>query len=341
MRKRVLCLYPLAAEVRERLNALSSSLDIAYGAPDSQETVDGLRDDGLDALLANYCPADLEHVPALEWLQTIGAGVEHLRATDPWARRIVVTNGSGLHGSAIAEYVMANVLRFSQKGPQRRENQAARRWPTAWSQDWQRLLGTSLRGRTLTVVGYGSIGRAVAGVAHGFGMRVLAVKARPALLRDTGYAVPGVGDPDGVIPERVVGIDGIAQCFAASDYAVLTLPSTPATDRVVDRAALSALPAHAVLINVARGRVLDEDALIDALRHGSIRGAVLDVASTEPVPPDSPWWDVPNLVLTPHISAVNDPPGWWDLVGALVFENLTRYAAGTPLLNIVDGAAGY
>jgi phosphoglycerate dehydrogenase-like enzyme len=122
---------------------------------------------------------------------------------------------------------------------------------------------------------------------------------------------------------------------------VLALPFTAATDRVVDAAAIAALPSRAVLINVARGRVLDEEALANALRSGAIRGAVLDVATVEPVGVDSPLWGVPNLVLTPHVSAINDPAGWWDRVAGLMRENLTRYAAGRELLNVVNGAAGY
>jgi phosphoglycerate dehydrogenase-like enzyme len=339
--KRVLCFYPLEADVRDRLRSLSPALEIVYMEPDAQTSVDALRDGAADALLANYCPADLGRVPSLRWLATVGAGVEHLRALDPWSRGITVTNGSGLHAVSIAEYVMAGMLTFSQKSAERRQNHAAHGWPGAWTEEWKGLIGTSLRGRTLTIVGYGSIGRAVAGAARGLGMRVIAIKARPSLRQDLGYAAPGVGDPDGVIPERMVGTAEIATCFAQSDYVVLAMPLTKSTDRIIDRTALMALPKHAVLINVGRGKVLDEDALIDRLRRGGIRGAVLDVASIEPVPTDSTWWDVPNLVLTPHVSAINDPVGWWNLVAGLMVENLSRYAGSRELVNVVDGAAGY
>jgi len=337
----VLCFYPLASDVRDRLRSLSPALDIVYMEPDAQSSVDAMRDETVEALLANYCPTDPRRVPSLRWLAMVGAGVEHLRAIDPWSRGITVTNGSGLHAVSIAEYAMAGMLAFSQKSAERRQNQTAHGWPAAWTEDWKGLLGTSLRGRTLTIVGYGSIGRAVAGAARGFGMRVIAVKARPSLRSDLGYAAPGVGDPDGVIPERIVGTPEIATCFAESDYVVLAMPLTKSTDRIIDRTTLAALPKHSVLINVARGKVLDEDALIDVLRRGDIRGAVLDVASTEPVPADSAWWDVPNLVLTPHVSAINDPVGWWSLVAGLMIENLSRYADGRELVNVVDGAAGY
>src|SRR5207248_2369620 len=118
-------------------------------------------------------------------------------------------------------------------------------------------------------------------------------------------------------------------------------PSTPSTERIIDAQALQSLPRHAVLINVARGKILDEEALCEALGNGALRGAALDVATDEPLPPMSPLWRVPNLVLTPHVSGIQDPEKLWDLVEGLMSENLARYAAGCELLNVVDGAAGY
>src|SRR5436190_1433431 len=153
------------------------------------------------------------------------------------------------------------------------------------------LLGVSLRGRTVTVVGYGSIGREVARIASAFGMRVLAIKARPTVKKDPGFSLPGLGDPEGSIPARTGVLADVTEFFAESDYAVLTLPATPATERIIGRAAIAALPRHAVLVNVARGKMLDETALSDALSRGSLRGAVLDVAVAEPLPNDSPLWE--------------------------------------------------
>jgi phosphoglycerate dehydrogenase-like enzyme len=254
---------------------------------------------------------------------------------------VTVTNGSGLHGTAIAEFVLGQMLFFAQNVSERQRVQAERGWPTVWSELWISLLGTSLRGRTITVVGYGSIGREVARLAHAFGMRVLAVKANPTVRRDHGYSPAGLGDPEGTIPLRIGALSELREMFAQSDYAVLTLPSTAATERVVDAEAIRALPRHAVLMNVARGRILDEVALCAALDQGALRGAVLDVATVEPVAEDSPLWRAPNLVLTPHLSAIQDREGWWNLVAGLMTENLARFAAGHELLNVVDGAAGY
>jgi phosphoglycerate dehydrogenase-like enzyme len=339
--RKVICLYPFDPSTQAALQAISPELDITFSGTDSQAEVDALADPAVDGLLANFCPADLTRVPSLRWLGLVGAGVEHLKKADPWGHGITVTNGSGLHATSIAEYTVSQMLFFTQRTAARERAHLERAWPPAWTDAWLALLGTSLRGRTITIVGYGSIGREIARLARAFGARVLAVKADPTAKADRGYTPAGLGDPDGSIPERIVRTSQLGELFAESDFAVLALPFTAATDRIVDAAAIAALPQRAVLINVGRGRVLDEGALVDALRRGAIRGAVLDVATVEPVPADSPLWSAPNLVLTPHVSAINDPKGWWDLVAGLMRENLARYAAKRELLNVVDGAAGY
>jgi phosphoglycerate dehydrogenase-like enzyme len=339
--RKVICLYPFDAPTQAALRAISPDLDITFSGTDSQAEVDALADPAADGLLANFCPGDLTRVPSLRWLGLVGAGVEHLKKADPWGHGITVTNGSGLHATSIAEYTVSQMLFFTQRTAARERAHLERAWPPAWTDPWLALLGTSLRGKTITIVGYGSIGREIARLAHAFGARVLAVKADPSARADRGYTPAGLGDPDGSIPERIARTSQLGELFAESDFAVLALPFTAATDRIVDAAAIAALPQRAVLINVGRGRVLDEGALVDALRRGAIRGAVLDVATVEPVPADSPLWTVPNLVLTPHVSAINDPKGWWDLVAGLMRENLARYAAKRELLNVVDGAAGY
>ncbi len=338
---RVQCLYPFDAPAQARLRAAAPGLDLVFAGTDSQAGVDALEADGIDALLANFCPSDLRRLPKLRWLGIVGAGIDHIRAGRPWDHGVTVTNGSGLHGTAIAEFTLAQLLQFSQRSADRQANQARRGWPMPWTDPWLALLGTALRGKTVTVVGYGSIGREIARLAHAFGMRVLAVKADPSARRDRGYSPPGVGDSEGTIPERIGMLGELGALFAQSDYAVLTLPSTAKTERAVGAAAIAALPRHAVLINVARGKILDEDALCNALRRGALRGAVLDVATTEPVPVSSSSWDVPNLVLTPHVSAIDEPEGFWQLAAGLMAENLALFASGRDLLNVVDAAVGY
>jgi phosphoglycerate dehydrogenase-like enzyme len=339
--KRVLCLYPFSPETQAQLRAISPDLEITFDGTDSQAGVDALDDPSLEALLANYAPSDKRRLPGLSWLAIVGAGIDHILHDSAWNNAVTLTNGSGLHAASIGEFTIAQMLFFSQRVADRQQAQADRAWPDAWTAAWFSLLGNRLRGRTVTVVGYGSIGREIARLANAFGMRVLAVKANPTQRFDIGYAPPGIGDPDGSIPARIAPILELPKLFSESDFAVLTLPSTPATRRVVGAYAMESLPRHAVLINVARGQILDEEALCAALRGGRMRGAALDVATHEPVLPGSPLWEVPNLVLTPHISPVQEREAWWDLVAGLMHENLARYATGRQLLNVVDAAAGY
>jgi phosphoglycerate dehydrogenase-like enzyme len=338
---RVRCLYPFAEREQAQLRAVSPALAITFSPPDGPAQANAVINRDAEVLLSNFCPSDLSGFPKLKWLALAGAGVEHLRAADPWARGITVTNGSGLHATPMGEFVMSSLLWFSQRMRDRIANQEQRGWPPPNVERWVNLLASPLRGRTITVVGYGSIGREVARLADAFGMRVLAVKARPDQLVDAGYTPPGIGDPSGRIPAEVVSPDQIPRCFAESNFVALTLPWTPATDRIVDRKAISALPRDAVLVNVARGKIIDEEALVEALTSGSIRGAVIDVAAAEPVPPESPLWQVPNLVLTPHVSGNNDPAGQWFALAALMAENLGRYGSKRELLNIVNAARGY
>jgi phosphoglycerate dehydrogenase-like enzyme len=190
----------------------------------------------------------------------------------------------------------------------------------------------------VVLVGYGSIGREVARLARAFRMRVVAVKARPDQRSFRGFAEPGTGDPDGSLPEAIVGNDRLAEAVAGARWVVISLPLTDATRRLVDAAVLDAIPADAWLVNVGRGAVVDEDALVARLHAGSIGGAVLDVFSQEPLPADHPLWSAPNAILTPHLSGGRDR---FDVLAKLTAQNLRRLLAGEPLVNEVALARGY
>jgi phosphoglycerate dehydrogenase-like enzyme len=169
-------------------------------------------------------------------------------------------------------------------------------------------------------------------------MRVVAVKARPDQRAFHGFAEPGTGDPDGSLPEAIVGTDRLAEVVAGADWVVISLPITDATRHLVDAAVLDAMPEDAWLVNVGRGAVVDEDALVAALHAGAIGGAVLDVFSEEPLPAEHPLWSAPNTVLTPHISG---GPNRFDVLAGLVGENLRRLLAGERLVNETTLARGY
>ena len=315
----------------ERLRALSPDLDVVDVSADGSFDFDALTDSGLEVIVGRQTPADLTRVPGLRWLQTGSAGVDHLAADPPWAKGILVTNARGVFAIPIAEYVTGAILRINQPIARWASDQATHTWP----EDDEPLAGIA-RGRTAVLVGYGSIGREVARQLAALGLRIIAVKPRPDVRIDASYRVPGTGDPDGAIPERFVGVDGLAEAAAEADYLVLTLPLTSQSRGLIDSSVLAALPTSAWLINVSRGALVDEDALLAALRASTLGGAVLDVFSEEPLPREHPLWDIPNVTITPHVSGATSR-----FRDDLIVENVRRYLAGEALLNPVDPARGY
>src|SRR5512143_703700 len=206
----------------DRLRALSPDLDIIDVTSDEAFDVDALADLELEIIVGRRTPADLARVPRLRWLQTGSAGVDHLAADPPWTRGVVVTNGRGVFAVPIGEYVTGAILRINQPVARWTADQAARRWPMD-----DEPVASVVRGRTAVLVGYGSIGREVARQLAALGLRILAVKPRPEIRADASYRVPGTGDPDGSIPERIVGVEALADVAREADYLVLTLPLTP------------------------------------------------------------------------------------------------------------------
>ncbi|MEX1168981.1 MAG: D-2-hydroxyacid dehydrogenase [Chloroflexota bacterium] len=328
---RLLLTSALRPESINDLRALSSTLEVVDVSDDPAFDINALADTAVEVIVGRCAPADLTRVPNLRWLQVGSAGVDHLAADPPWAKGILVTNARGVFAVPIGEYVTGAILRINQPLARWASDQAAHHWPAD-----DEPLATVARGQTAVLVGYGSIGREVARQLSALGLRIKAVKPRPELLADASYRVPGTGDPDGSIPEEIVGVDDLVAVAREADYLILTLPLTPQSRQIVDRAVLAALPATAWLINVSRGSLVDEAALLEALRAGRLAGAVLDVFSEEPLPAEHPLWDAPNVTITPHVSGAT--PRFRD---GLVLENVRRYLTGEPLLNPIDPERGY
>lgn len=336
-RLRVRNVYPLGEEDRAMLAALSPDLEIVHGGEDDPAWIDALDDPDVEVLSASYPPATTSGTPRLRWLATAGAGIEYLAERDPWGHGLTVTNGSGLHAVAMAEYVLGAVLFASEHLGGRLANQAARGWT-----DVQRALaGRRLRGRTALIVGYGSVGREAARLLHALGLRILAIKADPAARRDAGWVEPGTGDVEGRLPERFAGPDALLDLVPEADYVILSVPATARTAGIVSREVLAAMRPEAWLINVGRGRLIDEDALAEALARHAIGGAVLDVFVDEPLPPESPFWALEDCLVTPHVSGLGGMDAFWHATALLLAENLRRELAGEPLLNRTDPVAGY
>ncbi len=342
---------PTAIAVSPILSARVRAQDlerIRAAAPGSRVvnlSVEGLADgpvEDVEVLLRGWLSSEafdrlLARAPRLRWVHSATSGVE--RALTPAARDrgIVVTNARGVFTRPIAEHVLMLILAISRRLPQLLELQHER--------TWQPLEGLELREITVGIIGYGSIGRAVASLAGAFGARVIAQRRRPEPHAAGGRPdVAAAEDPVDAFPfqpapERILGPDGLHELLAASDIVVLAAPLTAETDGMIDAEALAAMRPDAWIINVARGRLIDDRALLEALADNRIGGAALDTFREEPLPPTSPFWDLPNVIVTPHTA--------WssarvlDRSVELFCDNLRRYALGEALRNVVDPGAGY
>jgi phosphoglycerate dehydrogenase-like enzyme len=327
---------PLPGPSVEQVRAVSPRLRVEARAASS--LVDVSRElAGVEVLLTSLGLPNGAQAPKLLWVQAYSAGVDHyLRSERGLLERVILTTASGVHGPVMAEYGLMMILAWAHLLPQMMAYQARAEW---LPQRWKLFTPTELRGATLGVVGYGSVGREAARLARAFGMRVLASKRDPSRREDSGWTVPGTGDPKGDLPERYYAPEKLRDMLRECDYVLLTLALTPATRHIIDAAALRSMKPSAVLVNIARGALVDEPALIEALRLGTIRAAALDVFETEPLPAASPLWSLPNVLLTPHMSGYT--PAYEERLALLFADNLRRYLAGQPLLNRVDPAAGY
>jgi phosphoglycerate dehydrogenase-like enzyme len=334
-----IALSPILA-ARYRSRDLDRIREAAPGARLITLSVEGLADgplEDVEVLLRGWLSSEaferlLARAPRLTWVHSASAGVE--RALTPAARDrgVVITNARGVFSRPIAEYVVMMILAVSRRLPQLLELQRER--------TWQPLEGAELRDVTVGIVGLGSIGRSVATLAGAFGCRIVATRRRTEV--GSAAATPDPEEDatiDDIAIDRVLGPDGLPELLAESDFVVLAAPLTPETEGMIDAAALASMKPGAWLINVARGRLVDERALLRALRDGPIGGAVLDTFAEEPLPPESPFYELPNAIVTPHTSWSSGRV--LDRSVGLFCENLRRFAAGAPLLNVVDPGAGY
>ena len=260
----------------------------------------------------------------LRWIHSPAAAVHQLMFPELIQSSVLLTNSTGIHGPVVAEHAIAVLLAMAKRLPQAMQHQARREW----SQDqlWHgRPRPREVADATVVVVGMGGIGREFTARAKALGMKVLAVRENPTKGNSGADAVYGPKEIDHVLPQ--------------ADYILLCTPVTPATTGIVNAARLEKMKPDAYLINVARGPLIDEPALIQALKDRRIAGAALDVFNEEPLPPESPFWSLDNVLITPHTAAVTDR--LWERHYRLIAENLKRFLGGEPLLNEVDKKRGY
>jgi phosphoglycerate dehydrogenase-like enzyme len=324
--------------VLDGLRAVSPRLHVTQQTcHDADEVAAALKDHGAVEVLYTFpLPIDaLELAPGLRWLQLHSAGANHILDHPVMQSDVQVTTVSGIHATPIAEYAFASMLAHRWRVPLWTHCQREREWPEA---RWKLFSRPELRGSTLGILGYGNIGREVGRLGHAFGMRVLALR-RSAGSRERGYSVDNTGDPEGAIPERFYPAEELHEMLAECDYVVVALPLTPATLGFLGEAELRAMKPTAYLVNIARGPIIDEGAVVRALREEWIAGAGLDVFEQEPLPSDSPLWDLENALISPHVAGFT--PHYDERAAAVFARNLARYLEGERLLNLVDKSAGY
>jgi phosphoglycerate dehydrogenase-like enzyme len=279
---------------------------------------------------------EAHRLPRLRWIQAHSAGIDTLLDKPVWQNQVMITTVSGIHAVPIAEQALAMMLAFRWKLPSMFRWQLRAEWP---KDRWDKITMPELRGSTLGIVGYGSIGRELARLAQALGMRVLAVNRSGQRIPEDGFCLPGLGDLQATIPEKIYPTASLLEMLPVCDYVVALLPLTPATHHLFDAKAFARMKSTAFFFNFGRGAVVDETTLIDALRRGQIAGAGLDVFEQEPLPANSPLWQMDNVIISPHVAGFT--PHYDDRATDLFAENLRRYLAGQPLLNLVERKKGY
>ncbi len=353
----VVIAHPLSIDLQSRITHLGSpvpySMDVIYASDLLRQEYMLARDKGADAVLAEgaalkeeldamLARAEVVFVPALSnpnlmarfseaaapklrWVQVTTVGVDQLRRSGVLDRPVVVTTGQGLRSRSIAEHVIWAMLTLSRDSLRRLHDQAQRLWNPRGRP--MRLLS----GQTLGIVGLGSIGGVTAQLGKALGMRVVATRRS---------AVKGEQNANG--GDEMFPRADLLEMLGQSDFVLLSTPLTPETRRMIGEKELRAMKQTACIINISRGDLLDQDALVRALKEEWIGGAVLDVSTPEPLPAESELWTLPQVIITPHISATAGDLGDTNEAAVELFcQNLERYLAGTPLVNVYDRERGY
>lgn len=311
---KILVYHGRAETYRALLAERFPDLEVAAGASD--EVLDRHVEDA-EVLLAWRFPVHaLKRARRLRWIQLTSAGVDHVLDGVAELRDVVVTNTRGIHAELMADYAMGAMVMLQWSFPRLLRQQQARSWRHQYTEP--------LAGKTLGVVGVGAIGGEIARRGGAAGMTVLGMRRDPR-------PVEGV--------ERMFGPAELREMLSLCDFVVLVVPATPATHRMVGEGELRRMRRSAFLVNVARGSVVDEPALVRALEEGWIAGAALDVFETEPLPATSPLWAMENVIVTPHIAG--EPDDYPRRVMIVFEENIRRFREGRPLVNVVDLDRGY
>lgn len=280
-----------------------------------------------------------EQAPHLRWIQAASAGFDWaLKQPITQGDQVMLTSASGIHATPIAEYCLGMMLALNLRIPALHDLKREKNWP----KEKMATFGPApLRGKTVGIVGYGSIGRELARLCDAVGMTVLASKrdVMHTEASDYFYLDEETGDPSGEIPARIYPGQAVATMARDCDFLVVTVPLTGGTRHLIDAPVFEAMKETAFIINIARGSVIDEPAMIEALQSHSIAGAALDVFVEEPLPPNNPLWTLPNVIISPHVAG--NTPDYYDRAVKVFVENLKRYLERKPLINALNREHGY
>jgi phosphoglycerate dehydrogenase-like enzyme len=334
---RIVSAVRLTPSQRKLLLAAAPGAEVIDRQCDSVGEIAAIVRAGCEVLMTFRTPDSVgELTPRLRWLHLLTAGADQVQQESVNRRPIVISTSSGIHSSVIAQYALGSILVHVHRFHLTMRAQLSRIWLAR-----QPFMDNvrEMRGATIGIVGYGSLGREIARLSQAFGMRVLALKRDPEHRGDSGWFLPGTGDPSGSIPEQFFGPEQRGELLSQSDFVVVTLPLTPNTRGFIGAREFAALKPAAYLVNVGRGEVIDQQAMIQALQEKRLAGVGLDVFEREPLEQESPLWGFEQAILTPHIAG--SFRGYLDRACELFAENLRRFIAGRPLLNQVDPALGY
>lgn len=308
----------LSADDLARIQALAPDMRLLV-TTDRQAIEDALA--MIEIAVKQFPQALMLQAPNLRWFQQWGAGADWLLDhPEVAASELIVTTGSGVHAIPISEHILAYLFAFARALPQAIRGQTQRVWQQP---EWSRIF--ELAGKTMVLIGVGAIGERTALMANGLGMRVLGVR------QNADISTPGV--------EAMFAPEALLEVLPQADFVVITAPLTEATRGLIGETELQAMKATAYIVNIGRGGVIDEPALVRALQAGRLAGAGLDVFASEPLPPDSPLWAMENVIITGHYAGAT--PIYDERAMAIFLDNLRRYRAGEPLRNEVDKALGY
>lgn len=331
----VLVTIDISKELLCNLREVSPQLKIDQTYCNSEEAVTEAVGVETEVLYARHFPTRLQNGSRLRWIQYQAAGLD-VYLNHPLIRTpVMITTTSGAHAGPGAEFVVGLMIALGRGIPQLVKNQSQHQWSPADAPEIE------LRGKTLGIVGYGSIGRELARLASALGMRILAVKRNVHDPRDADNLAVFPGDPNGRLPERIFPPAQVKVMLAEADFVVVAAPLTRDTAGMIGEDELRVMKPTSYLINVARGSVVTMTALTRALKENRIAGAAVDVFESEPLDSTSDLWELPNLLITPHVMASRANPKYDERCNGIFAENLRRYLAGAPLLNLVRKDAGY